>query len=127
MAITVQISGVDASGDVLVVTFNLVASGNYATNGGDVCNFATAIADPTYIGPLPAVVSSQLLQFDVWTQGGNLTRDYVANKVGTSPASGAKFKINQAKGSTSEQNAGAYPSDVTADSITGMAVFTKLI
>ena len=131
MAAQVTLQTIDALGAEIYVSFNIACSGNYPT-GGDPLNFTSggtlpATQDPAYIGMVAAVESSQLLQLDVWTQGGNLARDYVANKVSTSPATGAKIKMNTAKGSTTELAAGAYPGDVTADSITGFAIFTKML
>ena len=131
MAAQVSIQTVDALGAQIYCTFNVACSGNYPT-GGDPLNFTAGgtlpvTQDPAYIGLVAAVESSQLLQLDVWTQGGNLARDYVANKVSTNPATGGKLKMNTAKGSTTELAAGAYPGDVTADLITGYAVFTKML
>jgi hypothetical protein len=128
MSWNVLISSIDAAGQTIYVTFNLslVQAGGYTTNvGGDAINFATAGQDPSFIGMLAAVESSQLVNIDMWSMGGNVARSYFPNKVGVSPATGAKLKIGGAFGA--ELGTGAYPSDVIADTVTGMAVFTHML
>jgi hypothetical protein len=131
MAAQVSIQTVDALGAEIYVSFNVALSGNYPA-GGDVLNFTSggvlpATQDPAYIGLVAAVESSQLLQMDVWSQGGNLARDYTASKVSVNPATGAKIKMNSVRGASTELTAGAYPADVTADTVTGFAIFTKML
>ncbi|HEX3156798.1 MAG TPA: hypothetical protein VHV32_19370 [Candidatus Angelobacter sp.] len=136
MAAQVQITNVDASTQSIYVTFNVVLSGSYPT-GGDLLNFATATADPQFVGLLAAVESSSLINIDVWSMGGGtigasnlVSYDPVVTKSGTpatiNPASGIKLKVS-ALSATTEHAAGAYESQYTGDIITGMAVFTKLI
>lgn len=133
MAAAVQITSVDAAGQNIYITFTVVPSGNYPV-GGDVLNFAAAVADPSYVGLLPQAMSSNLLQCDLWSQGGNLGRTYTAiiTKTGTpatvNPATGVKMKVNSAQGTFgSEHSASAYDADILADVITGWALFTKLL
>lgn len=127
MASQVSIQTVDALGAEIYVSFNVVQTGSYTTAvGGDVLNFTSggtnpAVQDPAYIGLVAAIESSQLLQLDVWSQGGNLANQYVANKVSTSPATGGKYKIGASGTFGSELGTGSYPSDT----LTGFAIFTK--
>jgi hypothetical protein len=134
MAALIQINSVDGSGGCIYVTGFIVLSGSYTTNG-DPLNFALATADPTYVGPLPAVESSGLLNMDVWSMAGsqigaNYT-DYDVNctKAGTppiiSPSTGAKLKCAALATPGTEHSAGAYESQYTGDTIAFMAVFTK--
>lgn len=129
MPSVVSITGIDTLGALLWVIFNVTTSGNYTTAvGGDVLNFTSSganpvVQDPAYIGMLAAVESSQLLQLDVWSQGGNLINQYVPNVVSTSPASGGKYKIGANSSFGTELGTGAYP----ADKIAGCAVFTRML
>lgn len=143
MAAQVQITNVDASTQSIYVTFNVVLSGS-CPSGGDPLNFTgggtlPAIADPQFVGLLPAVESSSLLQIDVWSQGGasinganSVNYSPVVTKSGTpstiNPATGVKLKVAALGASpTTEHSATSYESQYTGDSITGMAVFTKLL
>src|SRR5208282_2029873 len=94
MPMAVSITSINTAGQNIMVTFNLKASGSYVTAvGGDVINFATATQDPAFLGLVAAVISSQLLQLDVWSQGGNLLNQYIANKTGVNPATGGKVIV----------------------------------
>jgi hypothetical protein len=136
MPAQIQINNVDATGAVICVTGYIILSGNYPT-GGDPLNFTTAIADPSFVGMLPAVESSGLLNLDVWSMGGSMIAagnstdyDVVCVKAGSpaliSPATGAKLKVGTLGTSpTTEHAAGAYESQYTGDIIAFMAEFTK--
>jgi hypothetical protein len=131
MAAVVSIQTVDALGAEIYVSFNVNLSGSYVA-GGDILNFTSggtnpAIQDPAYIGLIAAIESSQLLQLDVWSQGGNLINQIVANKVSSNPATGGKIKIGAASGFGTEFSAGAYSAGLLADSLTGFAIFTKML
>jgi hypothetical protein len=70
----------------------------------------------------------------LWSQGGNVGRTYVPSitKTGTpatvNPATGVKMKVNSAQGTYgTEHSASAYDADILADTITGWALFTKLL
>jgi hypothetical protein len=135
MPLQVSIQSVDALGAEIYVSFNLTPSGSYTTAvGGDPLNFTSggtlpAVADPAYIGLAATIISSQLLQCDVWSQGGNLVRQYVVNKTSSSPTSGSKLKLSAASTFGTEQTTAAYSSlaDVVADILTGFAIFTKML
>lgn len=135
MPLQVKIQTVDALGAEIYVSFNLTPSGSYTQSiGGDPMNFTgsgtlPAVQDPAYIGLLPSVISSQLLQVDVWSQGGNLVRQYVVNKTGTSPANGSALKISAASTFGTEQTTTTYAAqtDITSDLLTGFAIFTKML
>ena len=127
MAIAVQVTQMEASGQQIYLTFNLVASGNYVT-GGDTIDFTKLVAASSNLNAQWAgVVAASLppINFTVWTAGGNLSRDYVGIQ-GTA-MNNSKIKMNTTKGSTTELAAGAYPADVTADTIQGSATFNKLL
>lgn len=144
MPAQVNITNVDAYGQSIYITFNVVLSGAY-TVGGDTLNFTGSGTlpvgvDPQFVGLLPAVESSSCLNADVWSQGGgsigaaNQTLyNIVLTKTGTpsiiSPATGIKIKVAAlATPSTPAEHAGSsYESQYTGDFITGMAVFTKLL
>lgn len=136
MAAQIQINSVDATGQNVVVTGFIVLTGNYPTNG-DPLNFALAIADPTYVGMLPAVESSGLLNIDAWSMAGsqigaNFTDyDVSCTKAGSppiiSPVTGAKLKCAALATPGTEHSAGAYESQYLNDLIAFMAVFTKNI
>lgn len=134
MPAQVSLQTVDALGAEIYVSFNVAFSGNYPT-GGDPLNFTAGgtlpvTQDPAFIGLVAAIESTNLLQVDVWSQGGNLARGYVpaVTKVANviNPATGVKVKINSGLFGT-ELSAGAYPGDVTGDQVTGFAIFTKLL
>lgn len=132
MAAAVTIQTVDALGAEIYVSFNIALTGNYPT-GGEVLNFATAAADASYIGLLPQIMSSVLLQVDAWSQGGNLLFQYTptVTKSGTpstiNPATGVKLKISASATFGTEHAAGAYEAGLTGDIITGFAIFTKML
>lgn len=136
----VSLQTVDALGAEIYVSFNVALSGNYVT-GGDPMNFTSggtlpATQDAAYIGLVAAVESSQLLQLDVWDQSGAQIAgansiNVAAVKSGTSPATGSKIKVAalQAQGTAkdAEHAANAYEAAYTGASITGFAIFTKLL
>jgi hypothetical protein len=140
MPAQVSLQTVDALGAEIYVTFNVALSGNYPV-GGDPLNFTSggtlpATQDPAYIGLLAAVESSQLLQLDVWDQSGNAinganTINVAAVKSSTSPATGGKIKVaalqSQGTSKDAEHAASAYEAAYTGASITGFAVFSKLL
>lgn len=132
MAAVVTIQTVDALGAEIYVSFNVALSGTYPT-GGEVLNFATAAADASYIGLMPQIMSSVLLQVDCWSQGGNLAFQYtpIVTKSGTpstiNPATGVKLKISASATFGTEHSAGAYEAGLTGDIITGFAIFTKML
>jgi len=134
-AAVLQINNIDAQGQSIYVTGFIVLSGNYPT-GGDPLNFATAIADPSFIGLLPAVESLAGLQCDAWSMNGaqinagnSVGYDIMATKTNNfiNPATGFKLKCAALGSSpTTEHSAGAYESQYTGDTIAFMAVFAKL-
>jgi hypothetical protein len=103
------------------VTFNIIPSGNYTTGvGGDVLDFTQAVADPAFIGLIPQVIQlSAPISLDVWSQGGNIANQYVAN-LGTA-LNNSRMKITTAF--NTELGTGAYPGSVTGDKICGEAVW----
>jgi len=126
MAMQVQITQMEASGQQLYITFNAVASGNYST-GGDIIDFTKAVTQASNFNALwSGAVEASLapVNLSVWSAGGNLARDYVAVQAGIATS---KIKMNTTKGSTTELAAGAYPGDVTADTIQGSVTFNKLL
>lgn len=126
MALAVQITSLEASGQQLCLNFNLVASGNYST-GGDTVDFTQAVAAAALQNPAWAGVvetSQGPVNLSIWSAGGNLTRNYAA-KQGTA-LNNSKLKLGGAT-YNSELAAGAYPADVTGDTIQGVAVFNKLL
>ena len=135
MPLQVSLQTVDALGAEIYVSFNLTPSGSYTTGiGGDPMNFTASgtlpvIQDAAYIGLVAAVITSALLQVDAWSQGGNLKRQYVANKKSTSPATGANLVLSASSTFGTEQTTATYASltDVTADVLTGFAIFTKML
>lgn len=135
MAAQVSISTVNALGAAIFVSFNVVLSGSYAT-GGDALNFSPSgtlpvTADSTYIGLLPQIMSSDLLQVDVWSQGGNILFQYIptVTRAGTpsviSLQTGVKLKVSASATFGTEHAASSYEAGITADIITGSAIFTK--
>lgn len=132
MAVVLTIQTVDALGAEIYVSFNVALSGNYPT-GGEVLNFATAAADVSYVGLLASIMSSDLLQVDVWSQGGNLAFQYapIVTKAGSpsviNPATGVKLKVSASATFGTEHAASAYEAGITGDLITGFAIFTKMI
>jgi hypothetical protein len=140
MPAQVQITTIDATGDAIYATFNVVLTGAYPV-GGDPLNFTGSgtlpvIADPAFVGLIAAIIGSNLLNVDVWSQGGNSLS--AANQTAYStactktnnvinPATGVKLKVTTlASPSTpAEHAAGAYEAAYLGDLVTGMAVFTK--
>lgn len=123
MALALTITSVTARNGVVSISGRIVASSNYAT-GGDTADFTKATQDAKFSGILAMIASSQPPStFDVWTEGGNVTRSYAA-VIGTAQ-NNCKVKFG---GSTyaSELAAGAYPSDVTGDTIGFYAEFPSL-
>ncbi len=136
MPVAIQINNVEASGQAIYVSGFLVLSGNYPT-GGDPLDFTSAVADPSFVGLLPAVESSGLLNLDVWSMNGsgiNTTNStnyqIVATKSGSpaiiAPKNGAKLKVAALASSPStEHSASGYEPQYTGDLVAFMAVFTK--
>lgn len=123
MALAVNVQSIDAKGDMVVVKGKLVASGSYTT-GGDTVDFTALTFDALFTGPSQVIgTSGAPVQFGVWSEGGNVTRAY-------SGLIGSALNNNKVKfgGSTyaSELAAGAYPADVTGDTIAFEASFKKL-
>lgn len=137
MSAQVSLQSVDALGAEIYVSFNVALSGNYVT-GGDPLNFTSggtlpATQDPGYIGLVAAIESSQLLQLDVWDQSGAAINAgnsiaVAAVKSSVNPQTGAKIKASgPAANPTTEHAAAPYESQFTGASITGFAIFTKLL
>ena len=140
MSAQVQFTNVDATGATIYATFNVILTGSYVT-GGDPLNFTgggtlPATADPAFVGLLAGIISSNLINVDVWSMGGNSVSAanqtiYTAacTKVSNviTPATGVKRKVAAlASPSTqAEHAASSYEAGYTGDVITGMAVFTK--
>jgi hypothetical protein len=136
MAAQVQINNVEASGQAIYVSGFIVLTGNYPT-GGDPLNFTTATADPTFVGLLPAIESSGVLNVDVWSMGGSTINgsnstnyDTICTKAGSppiiSPSTGVKLLVAALAASPSTQHsAAAYESQYLNDITAFMAVFTK--
>jgi hypothetical protein len=109
---------VDALADNFVfVSGQLVFSGSYST-GGDTLDWTTVLA-----GLIP---SSQCLQLAIWSQNGNLLRQYVAIGSVATALNAWKVKISASATFGTELSAGAYASDITGDTICFEAVFRKL-
>lgn len=138
MPAQVLITSIDNLGANLKVTGFITLSGNYPT-GGDPLNFTAsgvlpAGVDPSFVGMVPAIESSNLLQVDVGSMGGAqiganaLGYDPACTRAGTpatiSPATGTKLKC-AALGASTEHAAGAYESQYTGDLVAFSAVFTK--
>lgn len=142
MAAQVQIQSIQANAAMIYVTFAVVLSGNYPT-GGDPLNFTSggvlpAIQDPAYIGMAAAIESSNLLNIDVWSQGGagvsgantvayNPVRTTSGSPATCNPATGVKLKCGVLNTYGTEHAAAGYEAAYTGDQITGMAVFQKLL
>lgn len=138
MPAQIQINNIDASGGSIKVTGIIVLSGNYPT-GGDTLNFATATADPTFIGLLASLISSSILNLDVYSMSGqqiagssSIAYDPVLTRAGTplvcNPATGAKLKCSAVGTSqTTEHSAASYESQYTGDLTGFTAVFQKLL
>jgi hypothetical protein len=141
MSAQVQINNIEASGQAIYVSGFIVLSGTYPT-GGDPLNFSgsgtlPAIADPSFVGLLPGVESSGLLNLDVWSMaasgfaGANSTAyQTLCTKAGSpaiiSPATGVKLQVAALSATPTTQHAAAsYESQYTSDIIAFMAVFTK--
>lgn len=124
----VSIQSIEAIGTAVRVRGKLIPTGNYAT-GGDTVDFTAAavapvVLDPSFSGVASAIPSSQpLTQFDVWTQGGNLTDVYIP-KIGS--AQNNNLVLVQVASTGSELAPGAYPAAVLNDNIGFIAVFQKL-
>lgn len=140
MPAQVSLQTVDALGAEIYVSFNVALSGNYPT-GGDPLNFTSggtlpATQDAAFVGLLAAVESSQLLQLDVWDQSGAAinganTINVAAVKSSANPATGGKIKVaalqTQGTSKDAEHAASAYEAAYTGASITGFAIFSKLM
>lgn len=124
MALAVSITYAAKIGSQIRIGFKLTPSGTYVT-GGDTVNFATATQDPLFVGEVAYVAAvGQPLNWDAWTNGGNITTQY-APVVGTSPAAGNKLKVLTSLGSEATGGS-AYPASVLADTIVGEATFNSL-
>jgi hypothetical protein len=115
--------------------FNIALSGSYAT-GGDALNFSPTgtlpvTADATYIGLLPQIMGSSIVQVDVWSQGGNILFQYVpiVTRTGTPSIitlqTGIKLKVSASSSFGTEHAASSYEAGITGDSITGFLIATK--
>lgn len=135
MAAQVSITSLDAGGAQIYVSFNIALSGSYPT-GGDALNFSPTgtlpvTGDATYIGLLPQIMGSSIIQIDVWSQGGNLLFQYtpIVTKSGTPSTialqTGVKLKVSTSATFGTEHSAGAYEAGIIADSITGFLIVTK--
>lgn len=124
MAVAVLIKNVNAQNqNCIVVTGKLVCSGSYVT-GGDTVDFTKAIADPTFIGMVPAIESSLAgFAFDAWSAGGNIANGYFP--IEGNAQNNCKLKITSAF--NTELAAGAYPGAITGDTIDFQIAFFKLI
>jgi hypothetical protein len=128
MAIAIQINNIDgsANGDIFVEG-TLVPSGNYATNG-DVVDFtgvnSVISLGSAFSGVAKDITSSYLKQLWVGSMGGNLVRQYVPVLSATGALS-VKLKISGSATFGTEQSAGAYPGDITSDTIAFQATFKK--
>lgn len=126
MAIKVSINNVIAikgGQGALLVTGNLVPSGNYVS-GGDTVDFTGAVQDPALVGGAGPFIDSSLPveNLDIWSAGGNIANGYFPI-IGTKQ-NNCKFKITSAF--NTELSAGAYPAAITGDTINFMAVFGNL-
>jgi hypothetical protein len=120
--LTPTITYVDATGPVIRIGFNLVASGAYST-GGDTINLQTAAQDPAFVGQVASIESlGGPIDFDVWDAGGNIANGVFPVKGSTSANSKAKFT----SAFNTELSAGAYPGSITGATLMGEAVFNKL-
>ena len=123
MALAVKITSIQAVGQQLRAAFNLTPSGNYAT-GGDTVDFTAALQDPSFIGMLAQIISTQApISLDVWDAGGN-----IAN--GVFPVLGTTLANNKVKFTSAfntELSAAAYPAAITGSKLQGEAIFTKLL
>jgi hypothetical protein len=130
MAAAVSITSLTAGGNNITITFIVTMTGSYPT-GGDSLNFATATQDPLFVGIAAQVMSLSLVEIDVASQGGNLTRSYIpiCVKTGTppviNPSTGVKLKVSTTAFGT-EHAAAVYESDILNDSISGSATFIKI-
>lgn len=125
MAAVVKILSISAAGPQLRVLFNITLSGNYPA-GGDIIDFTQATKDPNFQGISEVVESSLAPQnLDVWDQGGLINNQVTAIR-GTTPAN-CKVKIGAAASFGTEFSAGAYSAALLAATLTGEAVFAKLI
>jgi hypothetical protein len=123
MALAVTITKAGKFGAEYRIGFKLTPSGTYIT-GGDTVNFATATVDPSFVGVHPQVIAlGAPLQFDAWTNGGNITTEY-APVLGTTQAN-CKLKVLTGLG-TEATGGAAYPASVLADTIVGEASFVAL-
>lgn len=127
MALQVQVTAVQSIGDQLRVSFNVVASGNYAT-GGDTLDFTKATVDPTATsGKVAAGVPVQSdmgpIELDVWDAGGNIANG-VFPVIGSTQANN---KVKFTSAFNTELAAGAYPASITGSKLQGEAIFPKFI
>ena len=119
MPLLASIQGIDPTGDKIEVWGKIIPSGNYTTNvGGDTLNLtrqivngvAAAVLDPNFSGVAETVFAQAApVSFDVWSQGGNLLRQYVANLANATSPANLQVKISASATFGSEQGTGAYP------------------
>lgn len=138
MAAQVQINSILPFGNVILAAGFIVLSGNYSS-GGDLLNFAAALQDPSFIGLVPAIESTSLLNLDVWSMNGsgingsnstnyNVRTQSTGSPAMINPASGVKLKVAALSATPStEHAAAAYEAQYTGDVIAFMAVFTKML
>lgn len=125
MPLAISITGSDPSGQgVVFVSGNITPSGNYPM-GGDTLDFTAVSQDPNFFGVMATIDSSQPpTQLSIWSQNGNLLRQYVP--IIGAALNNSKMKVSGSGTFGTELAAGAYPADVTADKITFSATFKKL-
>lgn len=140
MAAQVQINNIQAIGGAIVATGFIVLSGTYPT-GGDALNFTgngtlPVTADPSFIGMVASIISSAVLNLDVWSMGGSSIAasatgySAVCTKTGTpsliNPQTGVKLKV-AALGASTEHAASTYEAGYTGDIVAFQATFVKML
>jgi hypothetical protein len=121
--IQVNIGNVEAFGNIVRVSGELVATGNYVA-GGDIADFTAAAETAAFQGLQPNIPSSYAPgNMKVFSENGNIGYQYVWIK-GTTQANG-KLKINGITTWGTELLAGAYPAAILADTIAFECHFRK--
>src|SRR6266576_830960 len=128
MAVKVSVQNVLAirgGQGAFLVSGVLVLTGNYVS-GGDAVDFTAAVADPALVGGAGPFIDSSLAveNFDVWSQGGNITNPYFA-VIGTTQKN-CKLKVVTAF-NTELGNGVAYSAAILSDNIGFMAIFSNLL
>lgn len=125
MATAITITKVAKIGAEYRVGFKAVFSGSYPT-GGEIINFATATADPSFVGLIPQVIALGVpLSWDIWSDGGNFTIAYFP-QLGTLQTN---QKVRMASSLGTEVTPGTYASissTIAADTVVGEASFAAL-